>query len=183
MTINLTIGCMFSGKTSWLINIAKMNMIIDKKVLIINFENDKRYSSNKIVTHSGDELDCFFCEKDINFVKCIEGYLESDIICINEGQFFENLTDFCLTSSREGKEVYVSGLDGDYLQRPFGEILNLIPHCDYVNKIHAFCVMCKNGTKASFTKRIAKSDDLILIGGKEKYLPVCRNCLDKQFKD
>tara|TARA_B100000287_G_scaffold314441_1_gene297898 strand:+ start:1879 stop:2415 length:537 start_codon:yes stop_codon:yes gene_type:complete len=177
MTINLTIGCMFSGKTSWLLNIAKMNKIIGKKVFIVNFEGDKRYSTNKIVTHSGDELECFFCEKDINFVKCIEGYLESDIICINEGQFFENLLDFCLTASKEGKDVYVSGLDGDYLQNPFGEILNLIPHCETVNKIHAFCMVCKDGTKASFTKRIDGSKELILIGGSEKYLPVCRKCL------
>ena len=37
MSINLITGCMFSGKTSELINIAKINKMINRKVMSLNF--------------------------------------------------------------------------------------------------------------------------------------------------
>ena len=37
MSIHLITGCMFSGKTSELIKVAKMNKLLNKNVLIINF--------------------------------------------------------------------------------------------------------------------------------------------------
>jgi thymidine kinase len=51
MSIHLIIGCMFSGKTTALINAAKMNKLLNKKVLMINYNLDNRYSSsNKMIT-------------------------------------------------------------------------------------------------------------------------------------
>jgi len=35
---------------------------------------------------------------------------------------------------------------------------------------------CKNGTPASFTKKLTNSDQLVEIGATEIYMPVCRNC-------
>ena len=59
MSIHLITGCMFSGKTSSLINIAKMQKLLNKKVLIINFNEDTRYSpNNKITTHDNISFDC-----------------------------------------------------------------------------------------------------------------------------
>ena len=180
MSINLITGCMFSGKTSTLINIAKMEKLLDKNVLIINFEGDTRYSdSNKITTHDNISFDCIPCKKDLLlFVASMEKYKKADVICINEGQFFDNLVSFCLEANKEMKDIYVCGLDGDYLKRPFGEILNLIPHCETMRKLQALCMSCKNGTPASFTKKITKSNNLIEIGSTETYMPVCRRCYE-----
>lgn len=180
MSINLITGCMFSGKTSALINIAKMQKLLDKNVLIINYEGDTRYSdSNKITTHDNISFDCFPCGKDcLLSVISRDNYKKADVICVNEGQFFDNLVSFCINSSKEMKDVYVCGLDGDYLKRPFGEILNLIPHCETVRKLQAMCMSCKNGTAASFTKKIKMSDNLIEIGSTEMYMPVCRHCYE-----
>ena len=108
----------------------------------------------------------------------VKEYQESEVICINEGQFFQNLVQFCISACEAGKVVHVCGLDGDYLKRPFGEILNLIPHCETVYKLRAMCMGCKNGTFASFTKRIINSEKLVLIGSTESYMPVCRQCHD-----
>jgi len=178
MSIHLVTGCMFSGKTSALINMAKMNKLLNKTVVIINYEHDTRYSSSdKIMTHSGTSFDCIPCAKDLLFMlsneKCIQS---ADVICINEGQFFDNLVDFCVNLCDLGKEVHVCGLDGDYLRRPFGEILNLIPLCDTYTKLYALCMSCKNGTYASFTKKIKETDNLIEVGSTELYIPVCRKC-------
>jgi thymidine kinase len=181
MSIHLITGCMFSGKTSALINAAKMNKLLNKKVLIINFNGDTRYcDKNKISTHDNVQFDCIPCASDLLFLIIgIKEYNESDVICINEGQFFDNLVNFCLETCKLGKEVHVCGLDGDYLKRPFGEILNLIPHCDTVYKLNALCMSCKNGNSASFTKKIVESNNLVEIGSTEMYMPVCRKCYDK----
>jgi len=181
MSINLIMGCMFSGKTSEIISVAKMNKLLNRNVLIINYEEDSRYSSaDKITTHDKTSLDCITCGKDLELAKSLKGYTESDVICINEGQFFKNLVKFCVDACEDGKIIHVCGLDGDYLKRPFGEILELIPYCENVRKLHAICMGCMNGTLASFTKRIIKSEDLVLIGSVESYMPVCRKCYTKE---
>ena len=71
------------------------------------------------------------------------------------------------------KIIIVAGLDGDYLQRPFGDLLKLIPLCDTVVKLNAICICYKS---ASFSKRICDSDELELIGGFDNYISVCRQC-------
>ena len=176
MTINIVIGCMFSGKTSYIMNIAKMNRLIGKKVLIINFLEDTRYGSNKeIFTHDNNSMECFPCSKDLNTIKDNVKQQSFDIICINEAQFFTNLLSFCLDLVNSSV-IYVCGLDGDYMKNPFGEILSLIPHSESVIKLNAICMICRDGTSASFTKRIVESDEQVLIGSQESYLPVCRKC-------
>ena len=178
MSINLITGCMFSGKTSALINVAKMNKLFNKKVIVINYDQDTRYnSSDKVMTHSGMSFNCVPCAKDLLFMlKDDQMIKNADVICINEGQFFDNLVDFCKFLRDLGKEVHICGLDGDYLRRPFGEILNLIPLCDTYKKLYALCMSCKNGTRASFTKKIIQTDNLIEIGSSDIYMPVCGKC-------
>lgn len=182
MSINLITGCMFSGKTTSLINIAKINKLLGKKVLIINFIDDVRYTdSNKVTSHDNVSMDALSCDKNIKSILNFDIYKNSDIICINEGQFFTGLVDFCITACENSKTVHVCGLDGDYLKRPFGEILNLIPHCETVKKLHSVCLNCSDGSFANFTRRISKSTDIIMIGALESYQPVCRKCYDKHI--
>jgi len=168
---------MFSGKTSSLIKIAKNCKKENLKVIIINYIGDTRYSnSDKITTHDGISMDCKTCGKNLlDILIKSSSVLRADVICINEGQFFDNLVEFCNIYASLGKEIYVCGLDGDYLKRPFGEILDLIPHCDTVTKLSAEC-LC--GQPANFTKKLKSTPDLIHIGSYEIYSPVCRKCYD-----
>ena len=66
-------------------------------------------------------------------------------------------TRFCQSENK--KTLYVSGLDGDYKQEKFGEILDLIPLSNTITKLHAFCAVCKNGTPAYFTKRLINNNE------------------------
>ena len=68
-----------------------------------------------------------------------------------------------------------AGLDGNYKREPFGQILKLIPHAESVVKLHALCMLCGDGTKASFTKRLTNESSQKLIGN-TNYIPVCREC-------
>lgn len=170
-TLNLIIGPMFSGKTTELLRIAKRLKSINLEVLLLNYYEDTRYSSTEMTTHDKNGLPCLFV-KELNTIN----YEKYDIICINEAQFFNNLLQFCKDVIKNNKTIYICGLDGDYKQERFGEILDLIPLSDTITKLHAFCSICKDGTHAHFTKRLIDDNNQKLIGINE-YIPVCRKHL------
>ena len=59
-------------------------------------------------------------------------------------------------------------------KNPFGDILKLIPHSEKVTKLNALCQICRDGTSASFTKRITNEKDVHLVGAESTYMAVCR---------
>ena len=74
-------------------------------------------------------------------------------------------------------------MDGDSNRDNFGEIHKLIPLCDEIIKLKAYCSMCKDGTPGIFSKRISEKKDKILVGSDEDYIAVCRKCyLQKSCK-
>ena len=74
------------------------------------------------------------------------------------------------------KQVYICGLDGDFKRERFGNLLDLVPMCDKVTKLTALCGFCKDGTRAIFTYRTSASNEQVLIGEKDSYVPLCRKC-------
>jgi len=68
----------------------------------------------------------------------------------------------------------MSVLSGTFARKPFNDVLDLVPKCEKVKQLSAICKVCYH--KASFSLRIAASDDIELIGGAESYIPVCREC-------
>jgi thymidine kinase len=108
-----------------------------------------------------------------------DDYLNADLIAINEGQFFNDLVDFCEYTKLLGKDIIISALDGDYKQEMFPSIILILPKADKKIFKTAKCKICKDHTDAPFTKRIVNEISQILIGGKDEYIPVCGNCLQK----
>ena len=172
-SIKIVLGCMFSGKTTEVINVYKKWFSISKKAVCINFEGDTRYGDDdKLYSHDLSTVECIKVSKlkDVQ----IESILEGDIILINEGQFFSDLVEYCiLWCEKYNKNIIVSGLDGDFQRKPFGPLLELIPYCDTVKKIHAFCKYCADGTHALFSWRISKENNQVVIGT-NNYVAVCR---------
>jgi len=150
--LELILGPMYSGKTTALLSRRSGN------VLIVNHEFDTRV--NGVGTHDGIEAHAIKCK----VLPTLSGY---DMYLIDEAQFFDSL---------EGVEslaphVVVAGLSGDYMRRPFGKLLELIPKADKVTFLKA---KCNCGAAASFTKRISTSKDLVNIDA--DYIPVCGLC-------
>jgi len=175
-SIEIVLGCMYSGKTTEIIKECKKWNSISKNALCINFSGDTRYSIN--------EQDTNLYSHDLSNVKCllvsklsdvpIEIIELADVILINEGQFFCDLIDNCrLWCEKYKKNILVSGLDGDFQRQPFGQILDLIPYANHVRKMNAFCSLCKDGTLAQFTLRLSDEKEQIVIGSKN-YIAVCR---------
>ena len=177
--VELIIGCMFSGKTTELLRLIKRYESVNKKIMIINYKDDIRYGNdNMIYTHDKNGKEALHISDltEINNNSLyLRQYLQSDIIFINEGQFFKHLYDFVIQAAdNDHKTVIVCGLDGDYERKPFGDILRLIPLSDNVTRLHALCKLCNDGTPGIFTKRTINSDIQELIGGEDTYMPVCR---------
>ena len=103
-------------------------------------------------------------------------YNSSEIIVIEEAQFFPDLYQFATISADiKNKIVIVAGLSGDFKREPFGDILKLIPHAEGIKVLNAFCLECNNGTPAYFTKRINKKNiDQTFVGSDKDYVAVCR---------
>ena len=174
-SIDIIMGCMFSGKSTELIRLANRYWVLDMNVLAVNHCLDNRYHESAVATHSDIKMDCLSI-KDLSEIKekFHEKYEECQVLIIEEAQFFPGLYDFVLNAcEKDNKHVLVVGLDGDSNRKEFGEILKLIPVCDSVRKLYGLCVRCKDGTKACFTKRLVENDSQIFIGTSE-FEAVCR---------
>ncbi|XP_009797944.2 pentatricopeptide repeat-containing protein At4g16470-like, partial [Nicotiana sylvestris] len=146
-----------------------------ESVAIIKSDKDTRYGLDSIVTHDGDRLPCRPLANLSSFKqRCgSEAYSKLEVIGIDEAQFFEDLYDFCTEAAdHDGKIVIVAGLDGDYLRRSFGSVLDIIPIADTVTKLTSRCELC--GKCASFTLRKTEETRTELIAGADVYMPVCR---------
>ena len=174
-TIDIIMGCMFSGKSTELIRLANRYKVLEVPLLIVNHSLDNRYHESAIATHSNIKMDCLSINSlDMIKNKYLSNYEESQVIIIEEAQFFKGLFDFVINACEtDGKNVIVVGLDGDSNRCKFGEILDLIPVCDSVKKLYGLCVQCKDGTKACFTKRLVENNEQVFIGSSE-FQAVCR---------
>jgi len=170
--IEVICGSMFSGKTEELIRrirraeIAKMNTIIFKPNI------DNRYSSNHIVSHNQSKMESILID-DINEI--LENSKEMDVIGVDEAQFFNNeLIPICKKLAKDNKRVVVAGLDTDFKGEPFGPMPALMCEADFLDKLRAICVKC--GNPASFSQRLIKNSEQVVIGETDIYEARCRNC-------
>jgi thymidine kinase len=175
--LEIIIGPMFSSKTTALLEIYKKCKFCNIPVSIINHTSDTRYHDAMISSHDKVLAPCLQAYKlqDIWLENTSLRY--SDIILINEGQFFEDLYEVVLDMLKHNKKIYICGLDGDFERNKFGKILDLIPFCDNVYKLKSICSICKDGTPGIFSMRLTNETEQTVVGS-DNYIPVCRKCYD-----
>jgi thymidine kinase len=190
--LELFIGPMFSGKTSKLLEIYKQSMFCNIPIIVINHSADVRYHDTHLSTHDKTMIPCVQTTELLTIwdygsidepieEKIYDAHIqfrESKVVLINEGQFFSDLVPCVEELLKEGKHVYVCGLDGDFERKKFGTILDLIPLCDKVTKMTSLCGRCRDGTAGIFSLRITEEKTQFLIGS-DNYIPVCRKCYEK----
>lgn len=187
MSLDLIIGPMYSGKTTELIRRLTKFASIGKKCLYINSsldtrEKDQNFSSHNPVISNLNNIDSAKI-KELN-PAFLEGVHSYDIIGIDESQLFEsNLTRNVLYLVDDcNKHIIMSGLNGDYRRKKFGSILDLIPHCDNITKLSAYCSYCATRgiiKDAHFSKRTNQSITDVIEISYTNYTPLCRICYNK----
>lgn len=179
-SIEVICGSMFSGKTEELIRRINRVKIAKRKIMIFKPTIDSRYSKHDIVSHSHSAAEAIPVQNSRLILSWIEP--DTEVVAIDEAQFFdENIIDVVMELVATGKRVICAGLDMDYLGQPFGFMPQLMALADDVYKCRAICVKC--GHLANFSYRIASSDERVLIGEKQDYMPLCRCCYAEMMKD
>ena len=180
MYIHLITGPMFAGKSSTLITqLEKYSLLAKyktmKKIELFRPELDTR----PFLTHNGKDYPSqkiqTLSEMDVS---------QYDVIGIDEVHFFPDLKEFVVRNEHMTVHIVMAGLNGDYLRRSFPAMLEIYPLVNEITLLTAFCEYCQDGTLAFFTKRLEcdKTDDkidTIVVGGDDKYIPLCRYCFIK----
>ena len=178
-SLEVICGSMFSGKTEELIRRLKRAEFAKLKVEIFKPAVDKRYHVEEVVSHDSNSIRSTPVNTAQEILLLSEGM---DVIGIDEAQFFDsNLPDVCSELANRGIRILIAGLDMDYLGQPFGPMPALLAMAEYVTKVHAICMHC--GDLANHSHRISKNNELVLVGEKNHYTPLCRNCFNKARED
>ena len=177
-SIEVITGSMFSGKTEELIRRLRRAQYAGLKVEIFKPSLDNRYSDKRVVSH--DETSILSTPVDnASSILLLSGDVE--VIGIDEAQFFDNsIVEVCNRLADNGIRVLIAGLDMDFMGKPFGPMPALITIAEYVTKLHAICVRCGNLANYSFRK--SEEEQVVVLGEKDKYEPLCRNCYNNALR-
>ncbi len=199
--LDIIIGSMFSGKSSELLRRLGNVTEVGLKALYINNIIDDRNANDVFSTHN-PQIKSKLSNMSANLImintcdlnKVDDKLIESvDIIGIDECQFFSDISPILKWVKINNKRVIVASLDGDYKSNIFGNTLTLIPKCDTVIKLHAYCTKCatlstgKKLVPASFThktinmekKDLCKKEIIVDVGEHDKYEALCLECYNK----
>lgn len=176
--LSMIIGPMYSGKTSYLIDLYKKLQLSNISTFVINYSEDTRYGNNVISTHDSIKIPCSM-SLDLTSIITQDVIKNHKVFLINEGQFFDDLYEVVTKLiNNYDKHVYIAALSSDFKQSSFPQISQIMSQSDEIILKKAICGVCKNGTKATFTHRLT-SEKSIKVIGTNAYVPVCRKCYNK----
>jgi thymidine kinase len=171
-SVEVITGSMFSGKTEELIRRLRRAQFAGLNVEIFKPSLDKRYSETRVVSHDDKSI----VSTPVDHATAIL-LLAGDVkvVGIDEAQFFDNaIVDVCNKLADRGIRVVIAGLDMDFMGNPFGPMPALLAIAEYVTKVHAICMRC--GNLAQYSYRKSDEDQVVVLGEKDKYEPLCRTC-------
>lgn len=170
--IEVICGSMFSGKTEELMRRIKRAVIAKQNVAVFKPFTDTRYHSTDVVSHDKNSISAvpvFSAGEILDLVG------DADVVGVDEAQFLDDqIVEVCQTLADRGVRVIVSGLDLDFMRRPFGSMPALMSIADTIHKVHAICMDC--GALANYSYRLLPNEEVVLLGAKDEYLCLCRHC-------
>jgi thymidine kinase len=176
-SVEVICGSMFCGKTEELIRRLTRARIAKQLVQVFKPRIDYRYTPAKVTSHSGFNFDAQPVEKSEEILQFLEP--ETTVVGIDETQFFDaDIVGVVETLARRNLRVIVSGLDTDFRGEPFGCMPELMARAEFVDKLHAICMVC--GETASRTQRLVNGkpahydEPIVVIGANEMYEARCR---------
>ena len=170
--IEVVCGSMFSGKTEELIRRLKRAKIAKQKVEIFKPAIDVRYHEIDIVSHNQTAIRStpVHSSEDILLMTS-----DCEVVGIDEAQFFDRgIVEVVNKLAENGKRVIIAGLDMDSRGIPFGPMPALMSIAEYVNKVHAICVVC--GDIANYSYRKVPNEQQVMLGELDSYEARCRKC-------
>ncbi|MGC9771590.1 thymidine kinase [Fervidobacterium islandicum] len=177
-------GPMYSGKTTELLNFAEIYEIGRKKTLIFKPAIDTRYSADDVVTHKFHKMPARVVKDTKQLFEYYQTLKEKpDAVFIDEVHFFDaELAVIVKKIALDGVDVYCAGLDMSYLWEPFETTAKLMALADEVIKKKAVCEVCGE-YKATLSYKLKSNGGVFDVGGKDKYIAVCKECYERYEKN
>ena len=177
--IEVICGSMFSGKTEELIRRLKRAQFANQKIAIFKPTIDNRYSDVDVVSHDLHSITSTPVDAPVKMLGIAD---DVQVVGVDEAQFFDDsIVDVCQELAKRGVRVIIAGLDTDFMGKPFGPMPGLMAIAEDVQKVHAICVRC--GSLANHSHRLSDSKKLVVLGEKESYEPLCRECYYKAIEE
>jgi thymidine kinase len=176
--IEVIVGPMFSGKSEELIRRLRRAEIGKQRVQIFKPAIDQRYTKNGIVSHSGLEIASELVSMGSDILAQVAP--RTEVVGVDEAQFLgDSIVDACVKLADLGKRVIVTGLDTDFMGRPFEPMPRMLAVAEEITKLLAICMQC--GNPAVHTQRLVASEELIVVGAGGMYEARCRRCFEPQL--
>lgn len=155
-----------------------------KKVLLLKPSLDTRSGKTIIKSRVGLSSEAIVIEnnsKICDIINLKNNKNKIDIIIIDEAQFLtESQVDELREMADNNIMIMCYGLKTDFTGKLFAGTKRILEICDTVREIQCMCTKC--GKKAVMNAKyknnqiIYDGDDIIDIGGDEKYMPLCHKC-------
>lgn len=172
-SLEVICGPMFSGKSEELIRRVTRALIARQKTQVFKPSLDDRYEASAVASHSRARLEATAVQGSGDIRAGVEP--DTRVVAIDEAQFFdEGLIPLVEALADRGIRVILAGLDQDFAGRPFGIMPALLARAEFVQKLHAICMVC--GAAASRSQRLVRSGGQVLVGAAEAYEARCRHC-------
>ena len=172
-SLEVICGPMFSGKSEELIRRVTRALIARQKAQVFKPALDDRYEASAIASHSRTRLDAVAVQGSADIRRLLDP--QAQVVAVDEAQFLdEGLVDLVEALADGGVRVILAGLDQDFAGRPFGIMPALLARAEFVQKLHAICMVC--GAAASRSQRLIRSGGQVLVGAAEAYEARCRHC-------
>ena len=173
--IEVITGGMFSGKSEELVRRLRRALIARQPVQVFKPLADARHNPELLVTRDNRELSAVSVSTSDELMQCLDP--NTQVVGVDEAQFFDDgLVAAATEMADRGLRVIIAGLDQDFSRQPFGPLPGLLSLAEYVDKMHAVCVVC--GSPAHYSQRIAGGSEQVLVGDSESYEARCRNCFE-----
>lgn len=169
--LHVIAGCMSSGKTDELLRLLRRAEVARRRILLVRPAIDDRSPGEFAESRSKARFPSLLVDpRQPISILALARERDADLVGIEEAQFFDDqLVDVVLALRDSGRHVIASGLNLDFVGRPFGPMPLLMAHADAITMLTAICVVC--GDPATRTQRLvggrpaAIDDPLVVIGG------------------
>jgi thymidine kinase len=182
--LHLILGPMFAEKSTTLLRNSRRFQLARQKCVLIKYQGDQRYTDkNYIATH--DQIlsreSAYPCHHlfDLESTHPELNLEDFDVICIDEIQFFPDSLEFCQKWRNHGKIIIACGLYADFKRKPFPNLPELIAISDKTEFLKAICQDCSRDA-ATTSYRLSDEAEQVVVGGAEKYLPLCQSCYERR---
>jgi thymidine kinase len=164
---------MFSGKSEELIRRVTRALIAKQKVQVFKPALDDRYDASAVASHSRIKLEAIPVRDSAEIGARLDP--KAEVVAVDEAQFLDpGLIPLVEQLAKSGRRVILAGLDQDFAGEPFGIMPALLAKAEFVQKLHAICMVC--GAAASRSQRLVRTGGQVLVGAAEAYEPRCRHC-------